>query len=175
MSEEAFLAALAAEPDDDLTRLAFADWLDDNGQPERAEAVRRERKSRGTASEDCLRFVPGRVEGLPGVTEVAVYPDRLEFLSAGKWIVFHLADIAEWPQPRWGWRLLARLRWRPRWLPVGERDWCRGPVVRVFRFFTSPQVVVYLPDETAVEYQKTIFRRVQDVLRRGGFSTWDMT
>ncbi|MEO2088149.1 MAG: TIGR02996 domain-containing protein [Gemmataceae bacterium] len=37
---EAFVAAVAASPEDDLPRLVFADWLDENGDPERAEFVR---------------------------------------------------------------------------------------------------------------------------------------
>ena len=36
----ALLAAVCADPDDDTRRLAFADWCDENGQPERAEFVR---------------------------------------------------------------------------------------------------------------------------------------
>jgi uncharacterized protein (TIGR02996 family) len=38
--DAALLAAVAAAPDDDLPRLVYADWLDENGQPERAEFVR---------------------------------------------------------------------------------------------------------------------------------------
>jgi uncharacterized protein (TIGR02996 family) len=37
---DAFLAAVAARPDDDLPRLIFADWLDEHGEPERAEFIR---------------------------------------------------------------------------------------------------------------------------------------
>ncbi len=40
--ERAFLAGIAAHPDADLPRLVFADWLDENGQPERAEFIRLE-------------------------------------------------------------------------------------------------------------------------------------
>src|SRR4051812_10743016 len=36
----AFLQAIREEPDDDALRLVFADWLDDNGQPEQAELIR---------------------------------------------------------------------------------------------------------------------------------------
>ena len=36
----AFLRAIAAAPDDDLPRLVFADWLDENGRSERAEFIR---------------------------------------------------------------------------------------------------------------------------------------
>jgi uncharacterized protein (TIGR02996 family) len=38
--EEVFLKALHAEPADEATWLALADWLDDHGQPDRAELVR---------------------------------------------------------------------------------------------------------------------------------------
>jgi uncharacterized protein (TIGR02996 family) len=38
--EHAFLWSIKESPDDDGLRLIFADWLDDNGQPERAELLR---------------------------------------------------------------------------------------------------------------------------------------
>ncbi len=37
---DAFMAAILAAPDDDLPRLVFADWLDEHGEPERAEFIR---------------------------------------------------------------------------------------------------------------------------------------
>ena len=41
MSErEGFLRAICAEPDDDTVRLAFADWLQEHGEPDRAEFIR---------------------------------------------------------------------------------------------------------------------------------------
>ena len=41
MSDEAaLLAAILAHPDEDTPRLMFADWLDEHGQPERAEFIR---------------------------------------------------------------------------------------------------------------------------------------
>ncbi|QJW96802.1 TIGR02996 domain-containing protein [Frigoriglobus tundricola] len=41
MSDEAaLLRTIYAEPDDDAPRLVYADWLDENGQPERAEFLR---------------------------------------------------------------------------------------------------------------------------------------
>jgi hypothetical protein len=122
-----------------------------------------------------LRFVPSRVEGLPAVTEVVVYPDRLELLSAGRWVCFRLEDIATWPNPAFMRRWLARLGWRPRCVPVGERDWFHAPSERFFRFYTWPQIVVYMPIESAeADYGSTLFRRVQDVLSEGGFRTWDL-
>jgi uncharacterized protein (TIGR02996 family) len=41
MTEEpAFLQAIIADPEDDTPRLIYADWLDEHGQPERAEFIR---------------------------------------------------------------------------------------------------------------------------------------
>jgi uncharacterized protein (TIGR02996 family) len=37
---DAFLAAVLESPDDDTPRLIFADWLEENGDPERAEFIR---------------------------------------------------------------------------------------------------------------------------------------
>jgi uncharacterized protein (TIGR02996 family) len=37
---DSFLAAIASNPDDDLPRLVFADWLDENGDPDRAAFIR---------------------------------------------------------------------------------------------------------------------------------------
>jgi hypothetical protein len=122
-----------------------------------------------------VRFVPSRVEGLAAVTEVAVYPDRLELLSAGRWVSFRLEDIATWPKPAFIRRWLARCGWRPSCIPVGERVCVGSPSERFFRFYTWPQIVIYMPDETAVsDYRKTLVRRVQDIMLEGGFRTWDL-
>ncbi len=40
MTEDALLKAILANPDDDAPRLIYADWLDENGQEERAELIR---------------------------------------------------------------------------------------------------------------------------------------
>lgn len=40
MNESAFMAAIIANPADDAPRLIFADWLEENGQAERAEFIR---------------------------------------------------------------------------------------------------------------------------------------
>jgi uncharacterized protein (TIGR02996 family) len=40
MSAPALLAAILASPDDDLPRLVYADWLDEHGDPARAEFIR---------------------------------------------------------------------------------------------------------------------------------------
>ncbi|MBN9121099.1 MAG: TIGR02996 domain-containing protein [Planctomycetes bacterium] len=53
-----FLRALLAEPDDDTLRLAMADWLDENEQPERAEFVRVQIElARGAPDRDRKRLL----------------------------------------------------------------------------------------------------------------------
>ncbi len=125
--------------------------------------------------EPCLRFAPSRVEGLTDVSEVVVRPDRLELFSEGEWIIIRFADIARWPRPARLWRLLARFRWRPRWLPVADRDWFHPPRERFFIFYTDPALKVFLTDEDrGIGYGETLFRRVQDVIESGGFHTCDL-
>src|SRR5687767_4232018 len=38
--EQALLDEIAARPGDDAPRLVYADWLDDHGEPDRAELIR---------------------------------------------------------------------------------------------------------------------------------------
>src|SRR4051794_533693 len=40
MNEQAFLRAICAAPDDDGPRLVYADWLDEQGDADRAEFIR---------------------------------------------------------------------------------------------------------------------------------------
>lgn len=128
------------------------------------------------ATEESLRFIPSAVEGLPSVSEAAVFPDRLELLSGGKWVVIRFLDIAQWYQRGWLYRPLARLGFRVRGRPsVADRDWFHPPAGRFFRFFTAPPVTVFMPDESPeMGYGRTMFRRVQDILSAGGFSTFDL-
>jgi hypothetical protein len=121
-----------------------------------------------------LRFVPSRVDGLPAVTEVAVWPDRIELLSSGRWVTYRFEDIAEWPRPRWLRRLLARAGLRPKWLPVGLRDWFKEPPDRHFKFFCDPPVKVRMPVDEPEEHQASHFWRIQEVLGSGGYDTYDM-
>ena len=125
---------------------------------------------------ESLRFVPSSVTGLAAVTEVAVFPDRLELLCEGAWVVFHSLDIARWPRRGWLYRPLARLGFGVRGRPlVADRDWFHPPAERFFRFSTTPPVTVSMPDEPwDAEYGQTLFRRVQDVLAAGGFGTFDL-
>lgn len=128
------------------------------------------------ASEDNLRFVPSAVEGLQAVTEAVIFPDRLELLSEGQWVIIRFLTIARWHRGGWLYRLLALLGFRVRGSPsIAARDWFHPPAERFFRFYTSPSLKLYMPDEPQeLSYGETLFRRVQDVLAQGGFSTDDL-
>ena len=126
------------------------------------------------SADAVLRFVPSRVEGLPDVSEVVVRPDRLEVASAGRQVVFRFEDIAQWPRPRRLRRWLAQLGWRPRWLPVADRDWFHRPPDRFFRFYTDPAVTVFMPVAEPFEYKRSTFYRMREVIHSGGFGTFDL-
>jgi hypothetical protein len=111
---------------------------------------------------------------MPDVSEVALFPDRLEVNSAGQWVVLRFADMARWPRPAWLWRLLHRAGRRPRWLPVADRNWFRSPPDRYFAFYTKPRLVVYMPADEPREYEGSHFVRVKNVLAAGGFDTCDL-
>ena len=122
-----------------------------------------------------MRFVPSRVEGIAAVTEVAIYPDRLELLSAGRWVSFRLDDIVTWPKLAFIRRWLARRGLKPLCMPVGEHECFGSPSKRYFRFYTWPQIVIYMPDEkAALNHSEVLVRRVQDIILEGGFRTWDL-
>src|SRR6187397_1813565 len=65
---EALLAAVCALPDDDTTRLVFADWLEENGEPERAEFIRVQcEAARLTAADDRREALVTRARQLQGL------------------------------------------------------------------------------------------------------------
>lgn len=123
-----------------------------------------------------LEFTPSEVTGLPAVSHVAVFTDRLELCSEGQSRTIRFLNIARWP--RWGaiYRLAARMGLGVRGYPaVADRDWFHPPSRRFFRFYTDPPLTIYLADEPVETlYRETLFRRVQDVLAAGGFSTMDL-
>src|SRR2546423_1721833 len=129
---------------------------------------------KGMSSEACLRFVPSRITGLPGVTEVVVRSDRQELFSNGSWVTFKLTEIAQGPWPARVWRLLSRVGRHPAWLPVADRDWFHPPADRYFTFYTNPPVTVYMPVDDPTDWQASTFWRLQTVLWSGGFHTSDL-
>src|SRR4051812_8960580 len=69
--EQAFLAALAADPADDVTRLVYADWLDERGDP-RGSYLRAEvRLAALTEDDPSFAALDGEVRGLCGTLDGA--------------------------------------------------------------------------------------------------------
>jgi uncharacterized protein (TIGR02996 family) len=62
MTHDAFLQAILDEPEDDTPRLVYADWLDDNGDPARAEFIRLQCRLAGLAEDDPQRPALARRE-----------------------------------------------------------------------------------------------------------------
>jgi len=118
---------------------------------------------------ESIRFVPSRVVGLPAVTEVAVWPDRLQLLSAGRWLSYRFADMQKplWPAPFWA--TVSRLGWRrPRF--IAEGHWFGDPRQRHIAFYLEPRLCVYMPShDWQADYSKSIFARIQTLIRLGGF------
>jgi uncharacterized protein (TIGR02996 family) len=55
----AFLDDIITHPDDDAPRLIFADWLEDNGEPERAEFIRLQIQRFALPADGPARWTPG--------------------------------------------------------------------------------------------------------------------
>src|SRR5688572_7884063 len=91
--EDSFIRAVCEAPDDDLPRLAFADWLDENGDPARAEFIR-----------SSIRLHHIATSGLERYWEDAEYrqlAERLDHLASENWLrwtkpLFRIPRV-EWP------------------------------------------------------------------------------
>src|SRR5579885_1332261 len=120
--EQALLAAVAANPADDLPRLVYADWLEEHGRPTRAEFIRLQcETARLEAARDEVRphharlwqrqdellrhhrdELLGPLAGLPGRVEVKFdrgFPARVE-LPVGDFLAHGAALDAALPRPR---------------------------------------------------------------------------
>jgi hypothetical protein len=125
------------------------------------------------ADEECVRFSPPEVDGLPDVSEVAIFPDRLEVLTAGRWIAFWFDSIGRKQESRaasWLKRLLGRAPWPTL---VGEREFCTSR--RYVAFYTSPKLKIYTPADSDVPYGETFIFRINAVLAKRGYSTCDLS
>lgn len=101
--EEAFISAIVASPDDDTLRLVFADWLDEHGQPDRAELIRlqcRLEPDRDRFDDDTINALHRQVVQLlhsswPGHVSFRDQEDRwFETVSGLSWASANLAP--EW-------------------------------------------------------------------------------
>ncbi|MEM6506335.1 MAG: hypothetical protein AAF711_12915 [Planctomycetota bacterium] len=124
---------------------------------------------------DSVTFTPSRVEGMSGVESVTVYPDRLTIQSHQGESSILFSEIALRPSPGFLSRLVTRLRLKPRWLPVADRDWFHSPPDMFFRFYTKPALTIYMPvDEVKEPYSSSHFVQIQEIMLQGGFHSIDL-
>jgi uncharacterized protein (TIGR02996 family) len=158
MSDEAaLLAAIIAHPDENTPRLMYADWLDENGQPERAEFIRLqcavemdevaeeraavlEARNRGKWLIGLPQFTAGRWVFQRGFPE--------EIHAAGRFFLERYDAFARVPWLRSVWLYdvtdsgvsdLAGRSWKPQWIELSLRahDTYRD-------FFTVPAFHTFL-------------------------------
>ena len=92
---ESFLNAVYANPDDNNVRLVFADWLDENGDPDRAEFIR-------------LQIEAERSGDDPRTTNLRRRAARLLAANRRTWVADSDADwgvpygypVMRWPRPQ---------------------------------------------------------------------------
>ncbi len=120
-------------------------------------------------SEECVRFVPLKVEGLDEVREVAAFADRLEITTGHGLRVFYFRDFAR-RQESLVYRLLRkRFKLYTYPLAVGER-WgsCR------FHFFTKPPLKMELAFNAKESWTDCDGAQMQFLMARAGYMTYDM-
>jgi hypothetical protein len=126
------------------------------------------------AEPELVRFRPSSAEGLPDVREVVVHPDRLEVNTAGSWVTFPFSRIGRRQESRLA-SLARRLAGRAPWPPVvAERDWFHPPPARFFLWFTDPPLRTCMPEDEPADHAASHFSRIQAVLAKGGYATYDL-
>jgi uncharacterized protein (TIGR02996 family) len=80
MTHDAFLQAIFDAPEDDTPRLVYADWLDEHGEPERAEFIRVQIQLAHLPEGDPLR------QGLAAREEKLLAKNRLDWLGPLLWL-----------------------------------------------------------------------------------------
>jgi uncharacterized protein (TIGR02996 family) len=96
-TQQSLLNAIVAHPDDDAVRMVYADWLDENGDPDRGEFIRAQCRLAQMNEWD------------EGYTELAVRSWQLLRANKARWLE-PLADI-QWLDEPW---------WRDEWQTFGR-------------------------------------------------------
>jgi uncharacterized protein (TIGR02996 family) len=135
---DALLAAILAHPDEDTPRLVYADWLDENGQPDRAEFIRLqcanarrddeaaeerafqlEERNRGKWLAGLPQFTDAQWEFRRGFPEILVVPgilllERYEAFARVPWVRrlcvynMHSSEVRDF----------VGQPWNPRWVEL---------------------------------------------------------
>src|SRR5262245_40508728 len=87
-TDTAFLRSILASPDDDAPRLVYADWLDENGDPNRAEFIRLQiRLARSPAGDPDYAELKARADDL-GRTHHVEWLNQLPHWPSVHWEIF---------------------------------------------------------------------------------------
>jgi uncharacterized protein (TIGR02996 family) len=130
-----FLRAIADRPRDDTPRLAYADWLDENGRSEQAAFIRTEidiyRRPEWDA--ERIRYIPAPHD--PLLSQVPVHPWADEY-RGGVPAKFLLGGL---PRIRRGFPWCFRVTSKSLFLPEADPGGCRQPVERL-EFIKPPDL-----------------------------------
>jgi hypothetical protein len=99
--------------------------------------------------------MPSKVEGVTGVAEVAVFPDRLEMRGDRGWVTVPFGSFAE--RGRVARNYFSRERYADSHI----------------RFLTDPPVSIYMPADGPTQFPDSVFWRIQLVIASGGYRVSD--
>lgn len=97
-TDHALRRAIIADPEDDTHRLVWADWLDENGQEERAELVRRQVSADGGQCHQCHaaelgeQHANGPCRCMPAWKDMVAFSGHALARSGHAWL-----PLATWP------------------------------------------------------------------------------
>jgi len=124
--------------------------------------------------QDGVRFIPSKVEGVPGnVVEAFVFTDRLELVGDQGRTTIPFDSFTTRPSPPSVFRrLVGGGPTRPH---VAVLSFARGHYPDSFiRFLTPQPVTLYMPAEGPTRFPDSVFARVLRTLHAGGYGVRDV-
>ena len=121
-----------------------------------------------------ITLIPSRVDWTTEVTSVTVWPFRLDVETTEGTQEFSFDAIGKIQESAIMRFMKGLLGAKQRGTLVADRDWFHPPQDRFFCFYTDPPMKIYMPSDDTVEYEESVFFRVQAVIRSGGFETFDL-
>lgn len=119
-----------------------------------------------------LTVIPSKVEGIDRVHKIIVHPDQLEIYRSESTLRINFAQIAR-PQGSVFYRFMQRAIGKTLPSLVADRNFFARPNERWFAFYTEPELRIFMPDDESKEYPASYFFRIQQVIRSGGYETYD--
>lgn len=176
---ENFISAILAEPNDDLSRLAFADWLDDNGEGERDRATAEFiRLSCRMEQSERLSLAEGKWLD-HGMNYAKLLPTLFAWLDKtntrdGDMASYSYGSHFPLTWERKGRNLIIRYRRSPIYIPeICTIEFWRGFVRKVVNrhYETSDEFIrLILPDQPLCE---PTLRHLEETRNRYSSSVWD--